>query len=181
MPVFAAMGHGETRRIVEPVAGAMHHFGDLGQRADGPCAHVRDQRTGAARIAAVPERVARHFSKRSQEAEVSAKRYGEEQGLNWEELSGERKSALMKAGAEALRQRKDRDHDAPSDFSRWKDEAAEIGYQHRSVLRPDETPPELSPDRRIDLAYRVTANDLAEARRSSLPPIPLCEARSHGR
>jgi hypothetical protein len=124
---------------------------------------VRDQRTGAARIAAVPERVARNFSKRSQEAEVAAKRYAEVQGLNWDELSGERKSALMKAGAEALRQRKDRDHDAPSDFSRWKDEAAMIGYQHRSVLRTDETQPELSPERRIDLAYRVTARDLAEA------------------
>src|SRR6516162_2425944 len=109
---------------------------------------VRDQRTGAARITAVPNRVARHFSKRSQEAEVSAKRYAEEQGLNWDELSGERKSSLMKAGAEALRQRKDRDHDAPSDFFRWKDEAREIGYEHRSILRPDETPPELSPDRR---------------------------------
>ena len=124
---------------------------------------VRDPRTGAARITAVPERVAQNFSKRSQEAEVSAKRYAEEQGLNWEELSGERKSALMKAGAEALRQRKDKDHDAPSDFARWKDEAREIGYRHRSVLRPDETQPELSPDRRIDLAYRVTAKDLAEA------------------
>src|SRR4029077_7593311 len=67
---------------------------------------VRDERTGAARITAVPDRIVKHFSKRTHEAEQTAKEYAKARGLDWDDLSGDQKSAMMKAGADELRQAK---------------------------------------------------------------------------
>jgi hypothetical protein len=47
MAVFATMGHRKPRRIAESVGCAMHDLGDLGQRADGPCADAgHEQKLG---------------------------------------------------------------------------------------------------------------------------------------
>jgi hypothetical protein len=43
MPILAAMGDGESRRIAEAMGRAMDDLRDLGQRADGPCADARHQ------------------------------------------------------------------------------------------------------------------------------------------
>ena len=43
MPVLAAMGDREPRRVAEAVGCAMHDLGDLGQRADRPCTDPRHQ------------------------------------------------------------------------------------------------------------------------------------------
>ena len=41
--VLAAMGDRKPRWIAEAVGRAMDHLGDLGQRADGPCADAGDE------------------------------------------------------------------------------------------------------------------------------------------
>ena len=47
MAVFATMGHRKTRGIAELGGCVMHDLGDLGQRADGPCADAgHEQKLG---------------------------------------------------------------------------------------------------------------------------------------
>jgi len=43
MPVLAAMGDGESRRVGEAVRCAVHHLGDHRQRPHGPRPHARNE------------------------------------------------------------------------------------------------------------------------------------------
>ena len=43
MPVLAAMGEREPRRVAKAVGRAMHNLRDHGQRADGACANARHE------------------------------------------------------------------------------------------------------------------------------------------
>ena len=43
MPVLAAMGHREPRRVAKAVRRAMHDFGDHGKRANSACANARNE------------------------------------------------------------------------------------------------------------------------------------------
>jgi hypothetical protein len=121
---------------------------------------VRDERTGAARLTSVPSKVRDFFSKRAAESQRAAERFAAERGVDWNSLPPERQSALLRAGAAEMRQAKDKREQAGgmvSDFATWQREAKDtLGYQHRSVLRPDRAKPELAPEQRIRRAYAVT-------------------------
>jgi len=137
--------------------------------ADGARQHgievALDERTGAARLQALPSRIIDLYSKRTVEAEDAARRYARDRGLDWDTLSGEQQSALMKAGASDLRQAKDKRNagEERSDFANWRDQARDLGYEHRSVLRPDDIPAPLSPEQRLELSFRGTSRLLASA------------------
>ena len=95
-----------------------------------------DPKTGAARILDVSPRAAEHFSKRSQDIEKAAGLYAAAEGYDWETMTGAHKVKFLRRGVEETRQAK-RDHDGDSDFTSWRRQAEdEIGYYHRSVLRP---------------------------------------------
>ena len=47
-------------------------------------------------------------------------------------------------------------NDGESDFAAWRRQANELGYKHRSVLRPDAIAPELSPEQRRQRAYEAS-------------------------
>jgi len=166
--VFTESGHVGSMDLdrlngITKTLGAIYHAHLAQNLREHGIEVARDERTGAARIMSIPERVSRHFSKRTQEAETAARDYAKARGLDWDRLSGEQKAALLKAGGNQLRQAKDNDHELPSDFARWRDEATGIGYQHRSVLRLDAIKPALVPEQRIEIAYQTAAKDLSEA------------------
>lgn len=113
---------------------------------------VLDSRTEMARLTAVPEHVTQQFSKRTLGGTAAARAYAASQGLDWDRLSPERKIALLKAGVQDPRGAKG---DDVSDMEAWRRTAAEIGYDHKSVLRPEVAAPHLSGEQREDVAYHA--------------------------
>ena len=114
---------------------------------------VLDERTEMARLTAVPESVAAHFSKRTVGGTASARAYAAEQGLDWDALDPERKIGLLKQGVQDPRGAKS---DDLGDAAAWQAAAAEIGYAHRSVLRPDERRPGVSREARLEAGYQAS-------------------------
>jgi hypothetical protein len=124
-------------------------------RAHGIDARL-DADTGAARIMSVPTNVTRHFSKRTQDIEAAAHRYAAEEGLDWNAMTPAYQLKFLRRGVEETRQKK-REHDGDSDFTMWRKQAAdEIGYNHRSVLRPGQEQALRSAVERHRLAYEVS-------------------------
>ena len=113
---------------------------------------VLDDRTEMARLAAIPEHVSEHFSKRTTGGTAAARAYAAEQGLDWDSLDPERKIGLLKQGVQDPRGAKS---DDMSDAAAWRQAAEEIGYKHRSVLRPNRKATEVSREDRLEAAYRA--------------------------
>ena len=113
---------------------------------------VPDDRTEMARLTAVPERVTDHFSKRTTGGTAAARAYAAEQGLDWDTLDADRKIGLLKQGVQDPRGAKS---DDLSDAAAWRLAAAEIGYRHRSVLRPGQKQKEASREDRLEAAYQA--------------------------
>jgi hypothetical protein len=112
---------------------------------------VPDDRTEMARLTAVPEHVTEHFSKRTTGGTAAARAYAAEQGLDWDTLDANRKIGLLKQGVQDPRGAKS---DDLSDAAAWRLAAAGIGYEHRSVLRPDQKQKKVSRDDRLEAAYQ---------------------------
>jgi hypothetical protein len=93
-----------------------------------------DPRTEMARLMDVPERAVQQFSKRTLGGTAAARAYAASQGLDWDALTPERKIGLLKAGVQDPRGAKG---DDVSDMEAWTRTARQIGYTHRSVLRPE--------------------------------------------
>lgn len=113
---------------------------------------VLDQKTELSRLTAVPERVTEHFSKRTTGGTAAARAYAAEQGLDWDTLDPDRKVGLLKQGVQDPRGAKS---DDMSDAAAWRQAAADIGYTHRSILRPDARPREQSREDRLEAAYQA--------------------------
>ena len=113
---------------------------------------VLDDRTEMTRLTAVPDCVTGHFSKRTMGGTAAAGAYAAEQGLDWDTLDADRKIGLLKQGVQDPRGAKS---DDLSDATAWRLAAAEIGYEHRSVLRPDRKPAEASREDRLEAAYQA--------------------------
>lgn len=111
-----------------------------------------DHRTEMSWLAAVPESVVAQFSKRTLGGTEAARAYAQSQGVDWDSLSPERKIFLLKSGVQDPRGAKS---DDVSDIAAWRKMADTIGYEHRSVLRPDAIQPELSREERLETAYRA--------------------------
>jgi hypothetical protein len=112
-----------------------------------------DRLNEMARLSTVPENVVLQFSKRTNGGTEAARAYAESQGLVWDELEPERKIGLLKSGVQNPREAKT---DDVSDLTAWKAMADKIGYEHRSVLRPDAIA--ALPDRatRLEAAYHAS-------------------------
>jgi hypothetical protein len=113
---------------------------------------VLDNRTDMARLTAVPEHVAEHFSKRTVSGTAAARAYAAEQGIDWDSLDANRKIGLLKQGVQDPRGAKS---DDLSDAAAWRRAAGQIGYQHRSILRPDQPNRAISCNERLEAAYRA--------------------------
>lgn len=138
--------------------GRIHEWGALYQAylADNLRCHgveiTLDSRSEMARLAAIPESVTAHFSKRTAGGTEAARAYAKSRGLDWDSMEPEQKISLLKSGVQDPRGAKS---DDVSDLATWRRMAEQIGYRHRSALRPDEIKPSLSRDERLETAYRA--------------------------
>ena len=128
--------------VLPELNGVLQAFLAKGLRAEGVDVAL-DEPTRAARIMAIPTFVNTAFSKRGAEGQTEARKDAAANGLDWDALSGTQKSELLRTEIEALRQRKGTPvaTTAAEMFADWTDQAAAIGYRHRSVLRPYEVIP----------------------------------------
>lgn len=138
--------------------GRIHEWGALYQaylanhlRAHGVVVEL-DARTEMARLSAVPESVVGQFSKRTMSGTEAARAYARSLGLDWETLTPARKIALLKAGVQNPREAKS---DDVSDLAAWQATAVRLGYEHRSVLRPDGVIPLPSREQRLETAFQA--------------------------
>ncbi|MBV8915067.1 MAG: relaxase domain-containing protein, partial [Acetobacteraceae bacterium] len=97
-----------------------------------------DERTGAARLTAIPESVREAFSKRTRGGTEAAREFAANQGKDWDSLSERQKVGLVHASTRARRQGKDvagaAEEDRVADFGAWERQARTVGYAHKSVL-----------------------------------------------
>lgn len=112
---------------------------------------------------AVPQAVVLAFSKGRQQVLRSAKEYATSQGLDWEGMSAEGKFKILATAGLASRLRK---HGEMSDRDVWREEAAAIGWQHRTI---QEGMPHLATSAadRYDRAYAFAARHVAEEFRTA--------------
>ena len=117
-----------------------------------------DERTGAARLAAIPENVRDAYSKRTRDGTEAAREYASSQGKDWDSLTDRQKVGLVHASTQARRRAKDaaggNQEDRVADFVAWERQAASMGYTHRSVLGAT-PPPTPSRDERLEGAYQT--------------------------
>jgi len=144
--------------------GRVHEFGAYYQahlatnlRRNGIDA-VLDERTGAARLPSVPDEVRAAYSKRTRDAEGSAREYAATRGIMWDELDGDRKAGLLKTAAFQTRRSKETGSpgDDTGDFVAWKQQADALGWNHASVIRSEKRPAEQSRDERLEIAYQAS-------------------------
>ncbi len=93
-----------------------------------------DPSTDTAKLEAIPDAINDLFSKRSRDGEAAAREYVLSQGLHWENMAALELARVLKGGTRATRQGKG---DDMSDLDAWKKQAASVGYQHQSVIRPE--------------------------------------------
>lgn len=141
-----------------------------------------DRETGAARVAAIPDDVRTHFSKRSEGAERLAREFAEKEGRDWDAMTPDQRIGLLRRGTEKTRLRKENNKDGRSDFESWREQAAERSYHHRSVLRPGEIKPELTPHERWQRAYERSLSfvEASLSRRAKLDGQELREFAARG-
>ena len=145
---------------------------------------VFDERTGAARLAAVPETARTLFSGRHNEGEVAARSYAASKGMDWDALGEPQKRALLEAGSNTTRRGKGSggNSEGVSDFAGWEKRAHDAGYTHRSVLRPDEILPEPGLEQRRAVAYEAALPMIERelSRRATLGEGDLREIAARG-
>jgi len=117
-----------------------------------------DRKEQAVILPAIPQLAVDIFSKGRRQTLRNAKAYAQRQGLDWNELSAERKFKILSAAGLALRLAK---HHGKSDAELWRDQAAAIGWRHQTAIEPTERA-ELTDEERHDRAYRFAAIHLAK-------------------
>jgi hypothetical protein len=108
-------------------------------------------------VESVPEAVSKLFSKGRHQILDKAKSYAASQGLDWDRLDAEKKMDVLRdAGAEGRLGKMKCD-----ERNIWRDQIAEVGYQHQSVLEKTqhERPTD---DDRFERANQFAARHLAK-------------------
>lgn len=111
-----------------------------------------DLKSGNARIAAIPDHARDWFSRRSRDSVESARDYASRQGIDWGSLDGLAQSKMVRESARRNRLLKD---DSTDDWMSWKAQAAKLGWEHRSVLRPNEVTPLPDRKQRHEIAWKA--------------------------
>jgi hypothetical protein len=108
-------------------------------------------------VGSVPQEVNKLFSKRDQQILSKAKVFAENQGIDWDKISAEAKlDILEQASAEGRIGKLKSD-----ERNIWREQVAEIDYQHQSVLEETEHG-RLTDDERFERAYQFAARHLAK-------------------
>ncbi len=129
-----------------------------------------EERTGMARLPAIPDAVCEAFSKRTRDGTEAAREEAAKRGLDWDAMTPDMQVDFLKGGTKAARKSK---ADDLSDFAAWRGQAAAIGWQHRGVVAPQrqsaEAPREQSRAARLEAGYEAALPFLeAEFSRASV-------------
>ena len=116
-----------------------------------------DAKHEAVMLPAIPKAAVDAFNKGRRQTERNARRFAKEQGEDWDEMSAERKFGLMSAAATAERLTK---HDSRTDQEVWRDQAAAMGWHHKTVME-NAVAETLTDDQRFERAYEFAAKHLA--------------------
>ncbi|SHK26571.1 conjugative relaxase domain-containing protein, TrwC/TraI family [Roseomonas rosea] len=115
-----------------------------------------EERTGMARLPAIPEAVCEAFSKRTRDGTEAAREEAAKRGLDWDAMTPDMQVDFLKGGTKAARKSK---ADDLSDFAAWRGQAAAVGWQHRGVVAPQrqaaEAPREQSRAARLEAGYEA--------------------------
>ena len=113
-------------------------------------------------VQAIPEDISKAFSKRDQQILHKAKTFAESQGLDWNDLSVDRKLQIVEEASADGRLGK-----LKTDEKRiWHEQAEALGWRHTTAM--NETVHEALSDReRFDRAYRFAARHLADEFRTA--------------
>lgn len=90
--------------------------------------------TWGMRLNAVPDSICKTFSKRTRNAEESARRFVKKHNMDWDAMSPDQRYQFLRRGHLITRRDK---RDGLADLEGWKREAASVGYEHKSVLNPE--------------------------------------------
>jgi hypothetical protein len=108
-------------------------------------------------LAAIPDAANHAFSKRDREILRHAKRFAADQGLDWDDLSADRKLEIVEEASAAGKLGK-----MKSDERRiWRQQAEALGWSHSSVMERAAHEP-LTGAERFDRAYAFVAKHLAQ-------------------
>ena len=122
-----------------------------------------DKQEQAVVVTAIPQTAVDAFSKGRRATLRHAKAYAKRQGLNWDELKAEQKYGILAVSGMAARLAKFKNK---NDREIWREHAAAIGWQHRTVLE-NAAPLQLTDEQRFDRAYAYVARHLAKEFRTA--------------
>lgn len=122
-----------------------------------------DSRNKAAVISAIPQAAVDLFSKGRRQVQRNAAAFAKRQGLDWDNLSAERKYTIMQTAGLALRKKK---YNGKNDREIWRAQAEELDWHHRTVLG-DTQQPMAAEDDRFERAYATASSLLAEEFRTA--------------
>lgn len=113
-----------------------------------------DARTQTARVSCIPERAVEEFSKRTRDAEATAKQHFEatNPGKGWDDLPAEAKVSFLKGGAGASRRSKTDDLEQ---FAAWIAQGARIGWKHATAVSRGPAAAGRARGERLDAALAV--------------------------
>ena len=117
-----------------------------------------DKNQQAVVLEAIPEPASDAFSKGRKQVLRSARAYAERQGLEWDDISAEGKMKILAVTGLASRQEK---HGNKNDREIWREQAQDMGWQHRTVMEGVEHI-RLTDAERFDQAYAFAARHLAK-------------------
>ena len=107
-------------------------------------------------LTAIPEEANKAFSKRDREILRHAKRFASDQGLDWDDLTAERKLEIVEEASQAGKLGK-----MKADERRiWREQADALGWSHQTVMEAAEHEA-LTDEERFDRAYASVAKNLA--------------------
>ncbi|HWZ56340.1 MAG TPA: AAA family ATPase [Verrucomicrobiae bacterium] len=108
-----------------------------------------------AHISAVPEAVCDEFSKRTADAQESARAEAARRGLDWDQMTDQMKIDFLKGGAKASRRSKS---DDLANIEAWRQQAEAMGWKHETVITGQPQPT----DDRVRGAYETALPLMAE-------------------
>lgn len=116
---------------------------------------VLDAKTKTAKLWAIPGKAVDEFSKRTRDAEATAKNHFEEAnpGQSWADLGADQQVAWLKGGAGASRRSK---VDDMGQFAAWITQAARIGWKHTTAIAYGPTMKPRDREERLEAGLHAT-------------------------
>ena len=166
--------------------GAVFHAG-LATRLRKHGVDVRLGQHGEARIAGMDHLRAFH-SRRTVQGEEEARRWAKAEGVDWDTLQPDAKAKLIDVGMATSRKAKfkagdNRTTEDPTvNIPIWQAEAKAAGFKHQSVLNRIKPSPELTHERRIEIARSASETLISRAfeKSSVIPEGQIRELSARG-